>query len=413
MQLDIPGASANGPHPWGRLAFVTWTGILLFVCVRGALWPLTHTLYPTYAYAGGNWVAGTDAYYDAPPAPHLDQYRYSPLVTALLVPFHLLPDGAGSVLWRLLNGAVFLGGFAWWLRSGAPVAVPPRQQAIHFLLLAPLALSSLNNGQSNPLVIGLLLAAAAAAAKERWGLAALAISLACALKVYPIALGLLLAVVYPRRFAPRLVLALVLTAGLPFLLQHPDYVARQYSRWYEKVLEEDGRHDAPLGIAYRDLWLLFRRYAPIGAGTYLAIRLVAAAGCAVVCVAGRCRGWSLPRLLLVALALGTCWMMLCGPTTESCTYVLLAPALAWGVAGARLDGWPAPASLLALVSFVLFAGVQLTGLSRSASVVHALGLHPLAALLLTGSYLIMAVRALARPEQAEGAAGLPLPARAA
>src|SRR5262249_29704613 len=211
---------------WARGAVAVWLTILVAVGARSALQPRSHSLYPTYAAAGGDWVAGATLY-RLQWEPHLDQYRYSPLVAVLLVPFHYLPERLGNVLWRLLNAAALLGANALWLRRAAPVGGTPltaRQQAAVFLLIAPLSLSSLNNGQPNPLVIGLLLAAVAGAAGERWTLAAACVALAGALKVYPLALGLLLAAVYPRRFAPRFLLALGVAAALPFLFQHPHYV---------------------------------------------------------------------------------------------------------------------------------------------------------------------------------------------
>ena len=39
------------------------------------------------------------------------------------------------------------------------------------------------------------------------------------------------------------------------------------------------------------------------------------------------KNWPTPRILEAVLLLGACWMMLCGPATESASYVLLAPSL--------------------------------------------------------------------------------------
>ena len=46
------------------------------------------------------------------------------------------------------------------------------------------------------------------------------------------------------------------------------------------------------------------------------------------------------ELLTAVVALAACWMMLLGPATESCTYILLAPTLAWAV----LESWLVPRS---------------------------------------------------------------------
>src|SRR5206468_3756597 len=101
-------------------------------------------------------------------------------------PFSLLPDALGGVLWRLLGAGLFLGGFAWWARRVLPGRLSARETAALWLLLLPLCLHSLNNGQSNVHVIGLLLIAVAAAAERRWNLAAICVAVAFCFKVYPL-----------------------------------------------------------------------------------------------------------------------------------------------------------------------------------------------------------------------------------
>jgi hypothetical protein len=401
MRLEGLRARVRAWDRWTRAAVAVWLALLAVIGARSALQPRSHSLYPTYATAGGDWVAGTTLY-RTQWEPHLDQYRYSPLVAVTLVPFHYLPERLGGVLWRLLNAGVLLGAFAWWLRDAAPksgVALTARQQAVLFLLIAPLALGSLNNGQPNLLVTGLLLAAVAGAARERWAAAAACVALAGALKIYPLALGLLLAAVFPRRFAPRFLLSLAVAAALPFLFQRPDYVADQYRQWYERLRDGDeGRKYWPLHMAYRDLWLLARvAHVPLTSRAYLLVQLLAAAGCALACLAGRWRGWPRRQVLGAVLTLGTGWMTLCGPATESCTYVLLAPALAWGVLSAGWERRPAAVRALGWLAFGLFQVPVLAGLFPGASRVHGWGPHPLAALLFLASYLAGALPARAAP----------------
>src|SRR5262249_32301626 len=119
-------------------------------------------------------------------------------------------------------------------------------------------IGGLNNGQCNALVAGLLVAAAVAFAGERWALAAAAVSAAVLFKVYPLALGLLFCLFEPRRFSPRLALALAMGVALPYLFQQPDYVTRQYAALMENLHDED-RTERPIHAGYRDLHMLLRR----------------------------------------------------------------------------------------------------------------------------------------------------------
>ena len=379
---------------WGQVALFVWAAVLLVVCVRTAIQPRTRSLFYTYALAGSDWAAGRNLYYHDDAPPYLDQYRYSPLVAVSLTPLALVNERLGNGLWRLLNAGVFLGGLWWWLRTVLPDARTSSLKAIIALLVVPLALASLNNGQTNPLVIGFLLAAAAALHRECWNLAALFAAGACALKLYPVAVGLLLVVVYPRRFGWRFGLALAVAALLPFCFQRPAYVWEQYRQWAQ-LLGADDRKGFPADLAYRDLWLLFRVWqVPITPAAYLAFQLATAGLCAALCLAGRWAGWDRARQLTVALMLGCCWMTLCGPATESSSFVQLAPALAWALVAARLERWPAVVAWLPAASFALFLVGVLAGLTPWTGRIHGLGFQPLGTLLLFVAYLAAAARAL-------------------
>jgi hypothetical protein len=129
-------------------------------------------------------------------------------------------------------------------------------------------------------------------------------------------------------------------------------------------------------------------------------------------VAARLRGWPRSEVLAAILALGSCWMILCGPATESPTYVLLAPAMAWAVLAAENDGWPWFAGWMVRVGFLLLMLCVIRGLWRDVNRFHALGLQPQAALLLSLAYGVVLTRRLmtARRQPAETSG---IPARAA
>src|SRR5437879_642197 len=86
-----------------RYAVAVWAVALLIICVRVVAGPRVRTVFPIYAHAGENWVAGTGLY-DFTPG--IDVFRYSPAVAVLFVPWQWLPLGVGGALWRLVNAAV-------------------------------------------------------------------------------------------------------------------------------------------------------------------------------------------------------------------------------------------------------------------------------------------------------------------
>src|SRR5262249_55129701 len=158
----------------------------------------------------------------------------------------LLPDGLGGVLWRLLSTALYLSALYWWgrammqprslvpfgKRGSQGAAIRDRTWlALLFLLTIPLSLDNLHNRQSKVLMIAVIMLGVLACGSGYWKCAAACMAIACLFKVYPIAVALLLAVVYPRRFAGRFAVALGIGLLLPFLLQRPGYVLEQYTSW--------------------------------------------------------------------------------------------------------------------------------------------------------------------------------------
>jgi hypothetical protein len=388
------------------LAVGVWAVIFLVITLRCGLAPHRHSVYPIFATAAQNWLAGNSLY--GMPG---DPYRYSPLVATLFVPFSLLPAALGGVLWRWLSGAVYLTALAWWCRAVAPQPLTSRRLAWIGLLIVPLSIGNLNNGQSNVLVLGLLLAGTASAARERWNLAAGSVALACLFKIYPIAIGLLLVVVYGRRLALRLGLALAVGLLVPFLLQQPDYVAAQYAGWLEH-LRTDDRQTMPVELWYRDIRLLCHTlHLPLNAIAYPVAQVMTGCAIAGLCWLGRRQRRDAHLVLHSLFALGCCWMTLFGSATESSTYVLLAPSLAWAVteAWSRPTAGLSPATqgrgtqtslwqLLGLsASFGLFVVTQAAVWLPHSRPLHTLGSHALAGLLFLLCQLARDIRELIVP----------------
>jgi hypothetical protein len=436
MRPDAARTLGRGRDRWEPWAVAAWALVLGVVCIKAAGWPRSHSLYPVFAAAAQDWQAGEPLYRTTTPdAGGLDVYRYSPLVAALFTPFSVLPAPVGGVLWRLLNAGVCLTGLAWFCRAVLPRRLPRSQRAVVFLLVLPLAVGNLHNAQSNPLVLGLVLGSVAATAERRWSLAAGCTALACLFKIYPIAVGLLLVVLYPRRFGPRLAAALVVGLALPFLLQDPPYVAAQYASWVD-YLRGDDRSGLPLTLCYRDLPLLCRRWiSPLDPGAYQVIQVLAGAGIALLCLAQRRRqyqaeasaggrpsltlrvsegaSWPERRLLIGLLGLGCCWMTVFGPATESCTYLLLGPTLAWALLETWLERRPLFARAWLAIAYGLLVVTYMSCWFPSGTRLQSLGLQPLAGMMLL-AYLLAG---MLRPSQQQAGDGTDVssryPARAA
>jgi hypothetical protein len=92
-------------HRWVRVALWLWAIFAVALCVKVLVEGDRHSVYPAFAGAARDWMAG-EVMYDH------EGYYYSPTFTVSFIPFALLPDRLGQTLWGLLG----VGLFVWSLR---------------------------------------------------------------------------------------------------------------------------------------------------------------------------------------------------------------------------------------------------------------------------------------------------------
>jgi hypothetical protein len=381
-----PFADPKARRRLNILVIGLWAAVLLGISIRIGLSSHSHDVFGTYADAGRRWTASQPLY------TYTRGFVYSPLVAAFFAPFSWLPISLGSVVWRLLNAAVFLGAIFWWLKSEITDRVPKSSHWLVFLLILPLSLGNFNNGQVNPMIIGLLMVALLAAHEERWTLSAVAVGFAAYLKIYPFSVGLLLVVLYPRQLGWRLALTLILMGAVSFVLQRPSYVLEQYQRWFSTRAADDRRMN--MDIAPRDFAMILRLlHINLSAHVVLVLQMLAGAGAAALCIVGRLRKWSEQRLLICVLTTGTCWMLLFGPTTEDATYAMIAPVLAFAMVQAFHQETPLWMRVLVCGSFaLLLLGLILNAFFSLKKTPTSMSIQPIGALLFAGYSILWLFR---------------------
>jgi hypothetical protein len=392
MQTSSPLVAVNRPRvrTFGSIVLGIWAIAILAVVGRAILAPHQNTVFTVFRDAGRQWLSGTNLY------SQVGKYLYSPLAAAVFSPFAFLPDPAGAALWRLLVVGIYLSAVVLCFRRFGfrrPTFLP-----VAALLLLPLSIGNINNGQASLLVIGLLLFSCAAIEAQSWTLAAFLIAFATFFKIYPLVIGLLFAVIYPRPMALRLSLAIVALWLLSLLLQNPRYVLQQYQNWFLCLQADQRRVAGELG-SWRDFWLLLRvARIPITTSVYALIQILAgglvAAGCWWV---RRFAHWDNRRIIWTAFTFGCLWITLFGPSTEQATYVFLAPSFA--MAGASI--WtidqppnPAPYRVWFAASYLLLIAADALNawvpVIRQNNHLHAL--EPIAALVFASFVLAWSMR---------------------
>jgi hypothetical protein len=395
------------PRRAAFIVFGLWLAVILGVTIRGIAAPHQNSVFLVFRDAGRAWLAGQPLY------SHVGKYLYSPLAAAWFAPFALIPDWAASALWHLATGLAYLFAVICWFRryesssllrcdtelpSAETKASSGRLSSsastvLGLLLLLPLSIGNLNNGQASPLIIALLLCGCLAALDERWTLAAGCIAIATFFKIYPLAIGLLLAVIEPRKLSWRLILGLLILGILSLVLQRPDYVVNQYGDWWRSLGADQRRVSTELG-SWRDAWLLLRiLHVPITVGTYAVLQAATALAAAIFCW-WRSKTWNREAVIWSVFSIGCLWITLFGPSTELATYIFLAPPVAFTCSRALLSviqkrqrlGWfqflPVAAYGLLLLAEALNAWVPVI---RQNNYLHAI--QPVAALLFLGFIL--------------------------
>jgi hypothetical protein len=372
------------------LTILVWGALLAGFALHAHRFPWAHTVYTVYAPAARYWWAGEDIYTHG-----VDYFRYSPLVAIGFTPLAALPDEWGCPLWKVLNALLYAAAIITWARRVLPARLTGDDLALLLLLVLPMSLHSIYIGQANLLMISAMLLGLADATRGCWNRAAGWLALATLIKGYPVALGLLLVVLYPRKLALRFFGAIAVGLVLPFATLAPGVVLGQYASWLQHlqdstvIMRERLRSiDHLLGVyGYPITPAFFARISVAAGVVVLVLALVAAAR------AGKRRD-----LLTRVFLLFTAWVLLFGPATESCTYAVAAPAIGWSL----IDAFRRPSSRFVrgmLVASLLLMGPLVTDLVGST--VHGLaathGSQPLGALLFAG-HTIMMSWAAARPE---------------
>lgn len=390
MQPEIALTPARRKINFLHLAIILWLICAAIVSVRAYLKPYNHTVYHIYSHAATNWLNGISTYQLEPSEGFpRDVYRYCPPVTIMFIPFHYLGDALGGVVWRLVGLISFLYGFYRWVRIACKLAEEDNSLGKAFLLLMPLSLTSFNNGQVNLLMMGGLLLGLALVLEGKYFWAGCALSIGVIFKIFPLFIVFLMVLAFPWKFLPGFTLGILALCLAPFLCQSPTYVYSQYVEWLE-TLKSGDRSMLILEAAYRDFWLIIRYFnLPISHEFYRGIQMLTALGVGAVILGARFKEVGAGKLSLLVVGLGFGWLTLFGPSTESSTYVILAPAFTYAI----LDGFRSRLTLRWIFSAigVIFLVLALgAGLLPSANKMHAMGFHPMGALLFFIQYLAFA-----------------------
>jgi hypothetical protein len=330
---------------WVRWALVLWAVLLAAVAVKTLVTPERKTVYPIFSAAARDWWA------ERPLWPGIGSgYRYSPTFAVLLSPIAWLPSAWGGILWSAGCVTALVAALRVARRELLPEWIG-RREALFLALTMLGCIRSLWTAQSNELVLALALVAGVAAVRQRWWLASWALALAFHIKLWPVALAMLLCACWPRPLIGRYLVAVAALAAVPLATKPPGVVWQQYV-WWHAHLTTRVAHERPSG--YRDVWTIVEQFGiESGGRTMTAVALAAAIGVCGWCLWQRRRGTEPRTLVLYTLGAWAGWQLAVGPATERVTHLILAPLVAWGAITAWSTGRGRPLATAAYLLVVL------------------------------------------------------------
>ena len=330
MQNHSPSRSSLlspiAQREWLHRAIALWAVLAVAVSVKTIVQPDTHSVYMIFAAAARHWWSDVPLYtfYEG-----LDTYRYTPTFAIALTPLAVLPNSLGGVLWNLLSIGVLLWALHRFVAEVLPGRWPPRREALLVALVMVGMLRGIWSGQSNALVIALAMLGAVAIRRERWWRASILLAVPVLIKLWPIALVLLLCVFWPRQLIGRFSAALAAGLAVPFLTRPAPIVCQQYYEYYYWLT---GCLSLGRWGGYRDALTIFQQWdLHLGRWGYQVLQAEAALLVLGWCLWQRQQVGSQRRLLTSILAAWAAWQLLFGPGSERLTYGIIAVPATWAL----------------------------------------------------------------------------------
>ncbi len=299
-----------------RTAKTLWILLGIAASVHVLVSPERHNLWPVFRKGAMGWWSGR-ILYEGP-----DYFRYSPVFATLLAPFVALPGSLGNILFDVLGLAILFHAIRRLTRSVFPEPFLSHNEPAVLVLSLVGVIRSIWSSQAHTWCAAVIFLAAVALVEQRWWLAAFLLALAVHLKLAPIVLAGVVAVLWPKKMSWRFAIALVVVALLPLLNGRPAQVIGMY-RDCQTRLQDLTALRLP-GV--RDVLHVFESLnVAVPLAAYRALQVLA--GLLVVGWAWRLQRRRVPAVWLVSgsFAVTITYMLALGPAVEFVQYPLLAP----------------------------------------------------------------------------------------
>ena len=328
---------------------IIWMYLILFTLATiHKLWLTNNAFnnFDIFRYSFHHLMNGQNLYV-AYPEQYFDLFKYSPSFAVLMAPFWFLPRWLGVLIWNLVNALLPILALKYFTLS-----TKDRWFFALFILIE--MLTSVQNAQSNGLMLGLMMLAYGRIEKQKSWSAALSLALGFSIKIFAVGVAFM-QFFQPKKkqFVAWALLFGTLISLVPALFVGFDGLWQQYAEW-TKLLAHDRAHELNYSIMAffeRSLGIGMSNIIWLGLGLFLLfLPLMRRSHYAIV-------SWRISYFALILV-----WIVLFNHKTESPTFIIaMAGAALWFLQSPRTV---LHISLLAMV--FVFTGLSSTDLFPSA-----------------------------------------------
>lgn len=291
--------------------------------------------YTIFEYSWTHLIDNVNLYATSPD--HYDLYKYSPTFAVFMAPFSAMPRCLGLIFWNMLNMLLPV-----WAVSKLNIT-QKQKNLILFLVMIEL-LSSVQNSQSNGIMLALIIGAFAFFEKGKPVIAMLFICLGFYIKIFA-AVAAMMFLFYPQKGKSIVsgAIIVVVLGLLPLVVVPWHELVAQYENWWQLLA-----NDPPGGMNYSFMTLLERTVGLKAGDIYFLVPGV------ILLLAPLARmkhyGESSFRFLYLCSVL--IWVVIFNHKAESPTYCIAFIGIAmWFILGEKTD----LRKIAMLLAFILVA----------------------------------------------------------
>lgn len=234
MSIPLKPFSIDHLDQKRRVALLIWVAITIF-CVLQSIVTHRYNNYLIFENTFRNLVH-QQSFYAAYPLYHFDGNHYGPIFSVFIIPFAMLPNTVGFLVWNLFNCFVLF---------KAIETIPVKSHIPLYYIALPCLISASLSQQFNPAAAAFIILSYTQLNKQKGFWSAMLIMLGTFIKLYGIVgLAFFFFVKDKKHFILYLLFWALVMFALPMLFSSPSFIIHSYKEWYVSLVHKNASNIA-------------------------------------------------------------------------------------------------------------------------------------------------------------------------